>query len=440
LPLEKEMNLITGNSNDTDTRQQGWKRRAALFLSSQGASLFGSMLVQYAIIWHVTLRTQSGSVLTIAMLAGFLPQIAVSLFAGVWADRYPRKLLIIGSDTLTAVSTLILAVVFLLGYQELWLIYLLSAIRAIGAGIQSPAVNALLPQIVPGDKLLRVNSINSTLQPFIMITAPIAAGALLSVSRLESIFMVDVVTAAVAVSLLLALRVAPLENVTAKAGYLDDFREGYRYIRRNRAITTLFVFFGLVWFLVVPAAFLSPLLVARSYGEEVWKLTANEVTFFGGSILGGVIMTAWGGFKNRFRTIALTCIIWAGLFAALGLARNFTLYLVLMILSGVPMPFMNVSTTTLLQEMVRADMQGRVFSLQQLIVSSVMPLGLLVFGPLADVVSVEMLLVAASGFMAVPGVWLYLSKHGGSPGPRDDETKVHAVPNRALRSSQEAAD
>ena len=352
----------------------------------------------------------------------------------MWADRYPRKLLIIGADLLTATSTLILAAFFLLGYQELWMIFALSGIRSVGAGIQSPAVNALLPQIVPGEKLLRVNSINGTLQPFIMIAAPVTAGALLSFSRLESILMIDVVTAAIAIGLLVTLRVPPLVRATApQRGYFEDLRAGMRYSAGNRAISTLFIFFALVWFLVVPAAFLSPLLVARSYGEEVWKLTANEVAFFGGSILGGGIMTAWGGFKNKFRTIGTTCIAWAVLFAALGLARDFNLYLGLMVLSGIPMPFLNASTTTLLQEIVPGDMQGRVFSLQQLIVSTVMPIGLAVFGPLADVVSVETLLVVASALMAGPGVWLYLSKrsesHNQGPGAADLPVQ------RELRSS-----
>jgi MFS family permease len=92
---------------------------------------------------------------------------------------------------------------FLLGYGELWLLILVSGIRSIGAGIQMPAVNAFLPQIAPTDKLIKVNSINGTLQPFIMIAAPITSGALLSAARLEAIFFVDVVTAILAVSLLL---------------------------------------------------------------------------------------------------------------------------------------------------------------------------------------------------------------------------------------------
>jgi MFS transporter, DHA3 family, macrolide efflux protein len=390
----------------------GWKKKTAIFISSQSASLFGSMLVQYAIIWHLTLVYQSGIILMISTLSAFLPQIVISLFAGVWADRYHRKFLIIGADLLIAVSTLILAVFFMLGYQELWLIFLVSGIRSVGAGIQAPAVNALLPQIVPTEKLIRVNSINSTIQPFIMIAAPVVSGAMLSFSRLEYIFFIDVVTAALAVSLLLILKVSAHQKAeTAQpTGYLDDLRAGLTYIRQNRVIRTLFIFFAFTFFLVTPVAFLTPLLVARSFGEEVWRLTANEVTFFVGSILGGIIMTVWGGFQNRFRTIGLSCIVWAVLFSGLGLSKDFTLYLVFMFLSGIPMPFFNAPTITLLQEMVRPDMQGRVFSVQQLIMNIVMPVGMLIFGPVADIVTVEVLLVLSSALMAIPGVWIFFNR------------------------------
>ena len=396
--------------------EHGWKKKTAIFLSSQSLSLFGSMLVQYAIIWHITLTTQSGAILTISTLAGFLPQILISLFAGVWADRYPRKFLIMASDSLTAVSTLVLAVAFLLGYQELWLIFLISGIRSIGAGIQMPAVNALLPQIVPGDKLIKVNSLNNTLQPIIMITTPILSGALLSFSRLEMIFFIDVITAALAVGLIYWLQVPPLPRSAAPQNhdYLFDLRAGLAYIRTNRIVMALSIFYAFTFFLVSPVAFLSPLLVARSFGEEVWRLTANEVTFFGGSILGGLLMTIWGGYSNRFRTLGLTCVMWAVLFTGLGLTKDFNLYLVLMTLSGIPMPFFGATTTTLLQENVRPDMHGRVFGVQALISNTVMPVGMLIFGPLSDVVSIEFLLVVASALMVIPGVWIFFHRAGVS--------------------------
>ncbi len=390
----------------------GWKKKTALFLSSQSMSLFGSMLVQYAIIWHVTLSTESGVILTISTIAGFLPQIVISLFAGVWADRYHRKVLIIAADALTAASTLILAIFFLVGYRELWLIFLVSGIRSIGTGIQMPAVGALIPQIVPADRLIRVNSINSTLQPMIMIIAPVVSGALLSFSRLEYIFFIDVITAIIAVALLIVLKV-PMHQRSAETqstGYLDELKAGLAYIGQNRAIKTLFLFFTFIFLLIAPVAFLTPLLVTRSFGDEVWRLTANEVTFFVGSVLGGFIMTAWGGFKNHFKTIGLSSILWAVLFTGLGLSQDFTLYLVFMFLSGIPMPMWGASTTTLLQEIVEPQVQGRVFGVQQLIMSTVMPLGMLIFGPLADVFTVETLLIVSSGLMAVPGVWIFFNK------------------------------
>ncbi len=425
--------MIENNSTVNQEVQnfEGWQKKTALFLFSQGFSMFGSMLVQYAIIWHITLNTQSGATLTIATIASFLPQIVISLFAGVWADRYPRKLLIIGSDALTAISTLILAVIFLLGYQELWLLFLVSAIRSVGAGIQAPAVSALLPQIVPGEKLVRVNGINGTLQPFIMITAPVASGALMSFSRLESIFFVDVVTAALAIGLLLVLKAPVHRKATAEqvTGYLDDMKAGLVNIRENRTIRALMIFFAFVFFLVTPAAFLTPLLVARSFGDEVWRLTANEVTFFGGSILGGLIMTLWGGFKNHFRTIGLACILWALLFAGLGVSKVFFIYLVIMFLSGIPMPFFSVPTTTMFQELVEQDMQGRVFGVQQLIMSAVMPVGMLVFGPIADVLSIEFLLILSSLLMAIPGVWIFFRHMPEQPVPEPSPAEYEALGN-----------
>jgi DHA3 family macrolide efflux protein-like MFS transporter len=282
----------------------------------------------------------------------------------------------------------------------------------VGAGIQSPAVNAFLPQIVPTEKLVKVNSINSTIQPFIMIAAPLVSGSLLSLSRLEAIFFIDVLTAILAVSLLLVLKVPAHQKAAAEqsTGYLDDLKAGLAYVRQNRPIKTLFIFFAFVFFLVAPVAFLSPLLVTRSFGDEVWRLTANEVTFFVGSILGGFLMTAWGGFKNHFRTIGLACILWAILFAALGLSNVFLLYLVFMFLAGIPMPMFNVPTTTLLQEMVDPDMQGRAFGVMQLIMTTIMPAGMLVFGPIADFISIEALLVLSSVLMAVPAVWIFFAQ------------------------------
>lgn len=98
-----------------------WKAQIRRFLTAQSISLLGSSLVQYAIVWHITLTTSSGAMMTLSTLCGFLPQIAISMFAGVWVDRYNRKKLIMMADGLIAASTLILAILFMTRYRQVWL-------------------------------------------------------------------------------------------------------------------------------------------------------------------------------------------------------------------------------------------------------------------------------------------------------------------------------
>lgn len=167
---------------------QNWKKNIVLFLSSQSISLFGSMLVQYAITWFITLKTQSGVMITISIICGFLPTFFLSPFAGVWADRYNRKVLIILADSMIAVATLILALLFLTGHDAIWMLFVASAIRSVGAGIQTPAIGAFLPQVVPEDKLTQVNATNSSIQSLIMLASPMLSGALLTFASMETIF------------------------------------------------------------------------------------------------------------------------------------------------------------------------------------------------------------------------------------------------------------
>ena len=141
------------DNNKSNKKNTIWKAQTILFMSSQAISLFGSALVQFAIIWYIARTTNSGIMVTISTICSFLPQLVISLFAGVWADRYNRKILIILSDALTATSTLVLAIVFLLGYNSMWLLFLVAAIRSFGAGIQTPAVSAMIPQIVPEEHI-----------------------------------------------------------------------------------------------------------------------------------------------------------------------------------------------------------------------------------------------------------------------------------------------
>lgn len=400
-------------SETEDAQKIHWKRNIILFLSSQTLSLFGSALVQYAIMWHITLTTQSGIMMTLFIICGFIPTFLLSPFAGVWADRFNRKSLIIIADAMIAVVTLILAITFLLGYQAVWLLFVIAAVRALGGGIQTPAVGAILPQIVPQDKLTKVNGINGSLQALMMFVAPIVSAALLTMATIEMIFFIDVVTAAIAIFILFFFLKIPLHKKAAdtqNTGYLDDFKQGLVYIGQHAFLKSFFIFFAIFFVLMAPAAFLTPLQVTRTFGDDVWRLTAIEIAFSVGMMAGGGIIASWGGFKNKVYTMAIASLVMALSTFALGIVPVFWLYLAIMAVFGVAMPVFNTPTTVMLQEKVDENYLGRIFGVFGMISTSMMPIGMLIFGPLADVVKVEWLLIGTGLLMLVLTVFFARNK------------------------------
>lgn len=404
-----------------------WYKNAAMFLASQTVSLFGSSLIQYAIMWYITIETQSGVMMTISIICGFVPMFFLSPIAGVWADRYNRKRLIIISDAMIAVTTLILAILYLLGYGSIWLLFVASALRAAGSGVQTPAVGAILPQIVPDVHLTRINGLNGSIQAAIMILSPMASGALLTAMPIETIFFIDVVTAALAIFILVfLLKVAPHQKALEKQDidYFSDMREGLVYIRNHRFVRSFFAFFAVFFIFITPLAFLTPLQVTRSFGNDVWRLTAIEIAFAVGMMIGGGVIAFWGGFKNRIHTLAFSGIVFGVCSVALGVVGIFWIYLFVMFIGGVSMPLFNTPATVLLQEKVEENYLGRVFGVMGMISTSVMPLSMLVFGPLADYIRIEWMLLLSGVIMVIMSIVLRYHKvleQAGAPAAEQAE-------------------
>ena len=282
-----------------------WKRHVGAFLGGQTVSLFGSMLVQYAVFWYLAIEFQSGVMLMLAALFGFLPQAVISLFGGVWADRHNRKHLIMGADAAIALATLCLALIMLAGFTEPWLIFVVLAIRSAGAGIQMPAVSALIPQITPMDQLIRVNGFLASIQSAMALLAPAAAGAIYATSAASSgdsplaivpILFVDVVTAAIAIALLATIPVSAVvrNGADGTTGYFADLVDGIRYVADHAFVRWLLLLFGIIFVLTVAPGNLMPLMLVRSFpsGEQgnVVNLAILEMAFSLGMVAGGVLV------------------------------------------------------------------------------------------------------------------------------------------------------
>ena len=373
--------------------QDGWKSRAVLFLVSQCITLFGSTLVQMAVVWYVTLETGSGVWVSAVSVSSYLPQFLISFPGGVWADRRNRKWLIIGADAATAAVTLLL--IWLLPFlesgvgegREGWILaglLLMSVLRSAGAGVQTPAVNAVIPQLVPEEQLMRFNGLNAAMQSLVQFAAPAAVS-----------------------------QRGPRSGGTGRAAGL---REGIAYVLRHKRIKNLLLVYGLFVFFCVPAGFLAGLLVSRVYGDTYGYLTAVELAGFAGMAAGGLLMSLWGGFGRREKTLSLGLAAFGLASALMGITEEFGLYLILMAFYGVALTVVQTAVTTLLQEQADRVVQGRIFGMQSSMYAGFLPLGMAVFGPLADVVSLQWIMIGAGGALAVLAVLT-----GGSGGAEEEK-------------------
>ena len=179
----------------------------------------------------------------------------------------------------------------------------------------------------------------------------------------------------------------------SKTDFLPDIITGIRYAFKNRFIGKLLFIYGLFTLLCVPAGYLAGLLVRRTYGNTYWYLTAVEIVGFAGMTVGGVVMSIWGGFRKRERILGM------------GLTKNFILYLFLMFFYGIALTAAQTSITTLLQEKSEPAMHGRVFGLFSTMYARFLPLGMLLFGPLADLVPLQWLMAGSGAtLIAIAGI------------------------------------
>lgn len=394
-------------------KKDSWEKNAILFLVSQSITLFGSTLVQMAIIWYVTLETSSGSWVAAFSVGAYLPQFLVSFLGGVWADRYNKKRLILWADggiALVTWSTYVVLPLLPDGPAFLGVLLLMSVIRSVGAGIQTPAVNAVIPQIVPEKSLMRYNGLNATMQSMAQFAAPALAGIVLSVLSLRITLLIDVATAMAGIGALSRVKFCEAGAGWEGGSVFSDLRTGVRYSFSNWKVGRLLIIYGVFVFFCVPGGYMAGLFVSRMYGDTYWYLTAVELVGFAGMALGGLLMGIWGGFKSRVKTLAVGLAGVGVMAVGMGIVRNFRMYLAMMGLYGIALTVVQTATTTLIQGSSAEKMQGRVFGLMGSVYAGFLPVGMMVFGPLADVLSLQWMVAGAGGIFLLLAIVVCLGK------------------------------
>ena len=389
--------------------QNNWKRKTLLFLASQCITLFGSMIVQMSIIWYVTLKTSSGGWVAAFTICSYLPQFLISFFAGVWADRYNRKKLIVLADGVITIATLIMFLIMPMISSDFVLLsalLVISIVRSIGAGVQTPAVNAVIPHLVPAEYLMKYNGINATIQSIVQFIAPAVAGTVLSIGTFRSTLFIDILTALIGIGLLSCVLLPKQEVSNENISVFSEIKAGIHYSFSDKMIGKILIVYGLFILLSVPAGFMSALLVSRVYGDVYWYLTAVELVGFAGMALGGVLMGMWGGFKSRVKTFAFGLLILSIMTIGMGVSPYFILYLVMMFVYSIALTIIQTATTTIIQEKAEGSMLGRVFGLMGAMYSGFLPVGMAIFGPLADILPLQWIMVGSGIALVLVTVYL----------------------------------
>jgi DHA3 family macrolide efflux protein-like MFS transporter len=411
--------VIEMDANQVNPIDTPWKARFFTIWTGQAFSLFGSQLVQFALVWWLTQTTKSATVLATATLAAMLPGVVLGPFVGALVDRWNRRLILMASDSLTSLTTVGLIYLFWIGIVQPWHVFVILFLRSLASGFQFPAMQASTSLMVPQAQLSRVAGLNQALNGCLNIVAPPAGAFLLGAMPMHNVLMVDILTASLAVLPLVFVTVPqPLKALatppgTALAVLWGDVRAGFRYVRAWTGLLMLLVMAMAINFLINPAFSLSPLLVTKHFGGGVFQVGWFESAFGIGLVAGGVLLGVWGGFSRRIVT-ALMGVIGIGVgIILIGMLPGsaFGLALAGVGFAGFMSPICNGATFAIIQAKVAPEMQGRVMTLMMSLSSAMTPLSLIVAGPVSDHIGIQAwylaggiacILIGAAGFFIRP--------------------------------------
>jgi DHA3 family macrolide efflux protein-like MFS transporter len=418
--------------------------------SGQAISLFGSQLVQFALIWWLTQETGSATVLAMAALVGLIPQVVLGPFVGVLVDRWNRRVVMLAADGMVALATVVLALLFWSGGVQIWQVFVILFVRALAGAFHWPAMQASVVLMVQERHLTRVQGLNQMMQGALnIVSAPVGA-LLLSVLPVQGVLAIDVVTAVIAITILFFINVPQPENHRAQSAktlrefnreFTQDLKAGLRYVWSWPALMIIMVMAMIINLLLNPAFSLLPLLVTEHFGGDALQLGLLESMFGLGLVVGGILLGIWGGFKRKAATsmcgligMGLACLV-------VGFTPPTMFYLAVAgaFVIGYMNSFVNGPLFAILQTVVAPEMQGRVFTLIGSLSGLMSPIGLIIAGPVADVFGVPSWFViggVATMLMGITG--FFIPAIMNIEEERQHEPAVELEPQEAILTEETA--
>ncbi|MGE4548668.1 MAG: MFS transporter [Intestinibacillus sp.] len=369
-----------------------WKKQFATIYAGQAFSLLGSAVVQFAVIWWLTIQTESAVTLTVSSIITFLPNMLIGPFAGVWIDRYNRRTIMIAADGLVALSSVILGAAFLLTQTPpIWFIYIILFLRGLGNTFHGPAMQASIPMLVPAEMLTKAGGWGNLINSISTMLGPVLGAALMGFLPVASIMLVDILGAVFAIVCLLFVYIPDIPQTNTDLHVLSDMKLGFKAMRANKPLMAVFIPMVMMNILYMPLGSLFPLLVRTHFMGGAWHNSIVEFVFSGGLLISSIVIGVWGGMKRRFLMASLAI----GLLGATSLLSGalppsgFWIFAVCSFFMGISGTFISVPIMAYTQETIAPEMMGKVFSLLMTVMTLAMPVGLLVAGPISELAGVD---------------------------------------------------
>ncbi len=374
----------------------------------QLTSLIGSGLIGFALSVWVFEQTGQATPFALTALFSILPQILLAPIGGAVSDRWNRKAIMLISDTLAGLTTLIAAFLLLTGRLEIWMIYVITTVEAVCGAFQQPAHSASIVMLVPKEQLTRANSMMQMGQAIQSIVTPLLAGTLVTTVGMKGIIIIDITTYLLALLTLIFVHIPQPERkqeALKRFSLFKDVAFGWHYLVARKGLLGLLLYFASVnFFLNISAVMLGPLIL--SFGSAT-SLGIAQTVMGVGMLAGSLIMSVWGGFKTgKVKAIIGFIVLSAIGFMVAGLRPSVIYVSAGLFLLMFFLPFGSGPSAALFAAKVAPDVQGRVFATRSMISQSMMPVAFLLSGILADHVFNPMLVEGGALAETFIGRWL----------------------------------
>ncbi|MBY9020173.1 MAG: MFS transporter, partial [Candidatus Lokiarchaeota archaeon] len=389
-------------------------RHYIYFMAGQQFSLLGSGIIGFVITWWITIETQSVFYLSLATFLIFLPQVIVTPFAGVLSDRLNRKTIILTVDFLQAVLTFGLFLIFITGYTPIWMILIIHTFRNVLFAFQVPTVYAILPSMVPKEKISRINGAGFLFSGLIFMIGPVLSALLLELFPITYIFLIDAVTFLIAAVPLLLITIPfhPKEKEEKEnASFVREFKEGFLVVKAIPGLLSMIIFAMIFNFIFRPFGVLWPYFINVIHDGSAFHLAFLFGSMQVGNVIGSLITSIKKEWKNKIKINLFGEMIFFTFYVVIILApyQNFYLMMIGGFLGAIIFPITVATYLTILQTVVPSDKIGRVMSIDHTISMAISPIGALLVGPLAGVMGVVNLLLISAliGIVNPLVIWFF---------------------------------